>query len=82
MGSSEAEGVLECSVDRLGVVASAEQLGEARVVGCDGSDVLGPVELASSVFVVGVESGTTPRSSHPNNAENWTSWTELDAHEP
>ena len=55
VGSSEPEGVFEGPVDRLGVVASAEQFGEAGVVGCDGSDVLGAVELAGGVVVVGVE---------------------------
>ena len=43
VGSSEPEGVFEGSVDGFGVVASSEQFGEAGVVGCDGSDVLGAV---------------------------------------
>ena len=56
MGSSEPEGVFEGAVDRLGVVASAEEFGEAGVVGGDGSDVLGAVELAGVVLAAGTRS--------------------------
>ena len=55
VGSAKPEGVVECPVDGLGVVASGVQRPERRVGGRDGSDVLGPVELPHAVFVVAVE---------------------------
>ena len=53
--SSEVEGVVEGTVDGLGVVALAEQHVEVRVGRWDGPDVLGAVQLAGAVFVVAVE---------------------------
>lgn len=55
VSSPEEEGVLEGSVDRFGVVASAVEPLEVDVAGGDGADVLGAIELASGVLGVAVE---------------------------
>lgn len=55
MGSSEEQGVLEVAVDRFGVVPPRVEAGEVRIVGWDGPDVLGSVEMPGSVPVVRME---------------------------
>ena len=55
VGAVEPEGVLEVPVDGLGVVTSRVEILEVRVIGWDGSDVLGAVEPAPGVAVVLVE---------------------------
>ena len=47
VGASEPEAVVESAVDALGVVASPVEPCEVGVVGRDGPDVLGAVELAA-----------------------------------
>ena len=56
VGASEPHGVVEVTVDGLGVVAAREQPLKVGVARRDGSEVLGPVELVGLVFVVAVES--------------------------
>ena len=58
VGSAEPHGVFEGPVDGLGVVSSAEELSEVGVVGRDGPDVLGAVELGGDVLGVLVEPDT------------------------
>jgi hypothetical protein len=55
VGSAEPQGVVEVSVDGLGVVSAGVQSGEVGVVGGDGSHVLGPVEAPFVVFGVAVK---------------------------
>jgi hypothetical protein len=54
--ASEPEAVVESAVDALGVVAAPVEAGEVGVVGGDGSNVFGAIELASNVFVGAVQS--------------------------
>jgi hypothetical protein len=54
VGPAKPQGVVDGAVDALGVVAALVEIGEVRVGGRDGSDVLGPVELACLVVVVAV----------------------------
>ncbi len=56
MGSAEPHGVVEVSVDGLGIVSTRVQLGEVGVVGGDGPHVLGPVEAPFVVLGVAVKS--------------------------
>ena len=62
---AEPEGVVEGSVDGFGVVASGVEGAERGVARRDGSDVLGPVELADLVFVVAVESDDDDAAAAP-----------------
>ena len=55
VGPAEEQGVVEATVDGLGVVALAEQPVEVRILGRDRPDVLGPVEPPAFVVVVAVE---------------------------
>jgi hypothetical protein len=55
VGAAEPHGVVEVAVDALGVVAAGEEPFEVGVVGRDGPEVLGPVQLARRVLVVAVE---------------------------
>jgi hypothetical protein len=49
VGPAQEEGVVEVPVDRFGVVAGAEQVGEVGITGRDGTEVLCAVQLPCPV---------------------------------
>src|SRR4051812_33415738 len=55
VSTPEPHGVVEVTVDGLGVVTAWEEPFEVGVTRRDGPEVLGPVELAGLVVLVGVE---------------------------
>ena len=58
VGPPKVHGVVEASVDGFGVVSPAVQLGEVRITGGNGPDVLWPVEAPSLILICPVEANS------------------------